>query len=402
MAYAKKGYRGKGGGKSGFNKKRSFGSRGRKRGPRKENIHPSKFIKSAREVKQEEYIAKHTFDDFDIPDYLKNNIKKQGFTTPSPIQDQSIPKGLLGEDILGIANTGTGKTISFAVPILTRMWNDKDAKILVMAPTRELAQQILEEFRMLSMGANIKRALLIGGSPMNPQRRDLFSKPRLVIGTPGRIQDHVKQGNLKLADFNVVVLDEVDRMLDMGFVNDMRNILGKMAEKRQSFFFSATMSSKVRSLIDEFSKDPVTISVKTGNTSDNVEQNIVKYKNADDKFEKLHDLLIENRQSKVIIFDETKRGVDKLSKLLYERGFKVDSTHGDKNQGQRKRVLANFKINVINILVATDVAARGIDVKDVTHVINYSTPQCYDDYVHRIGRTGRAGKTGFALTFISE
>lgn len=402
MAYVKRGYHGKSDGQSGFSKNRGgFGGRpARRRGLRKENIHPSKFIKSACSVDQPEYVSKHTFEDFDIPQFLKKNIAKQGITTPSPIQDQSIPEGLAGKDILGIANTGTGKTISFAIPILAKMWDDKNAKTLIMAPTRELAQQILEEFKMLTLDLQMNWALLIGGAPMNPQFRDLYRKPRIVIGTPGRIKDHMKQRSLDLSSFNVVVLDEVDRMLDMGFVNDMRDILGKMAEKRQSFFFSATMSPKVRSLINEFSKDPVTVSVKTGNTSDNVEQNIVKYRTHEDKLEKLHNLLIENQDCKVLIFDETKRSVDKLSDSLRERGFKADATHGNKTLGQRKRVLAEFKVGAISILVATDVAARGIDVKDVTHVINYSTPQCYDDYVHRIGRTGRAGKTGFALTFI--
>lgn len=404
MTYVKRGYRGKSDSRVGFNKKNQgvFGRPARRRGPRKENIHPSKFIKSVNKVEQKEYVATHTFNDFEIPSYLKKNLAKQGITTPSPIQDQSIPESLTGKDILGIANTGTGKTISFAIPILTRLWNDKEAKALIMAPTRELGQQILEEFKMLTLEMKMNWALLIGGMPMNPQFRDLVRKPRIVIGTPGRIQDHLKQRSLDLSSFNIVVLDEVDRMLDMGFVNDMRNILVKMAEKRQSFFFSATMNPKVRNLIDEFSKNPVTISVKTGNTCDNVEQDIVKYKSSEDKLEKLHNLLIENRDCKVIIFDETKRSVDKLSDSLRERGFKADATHGNKTQGQRKRVLAEFKMGAISILVATDVAARGIDVKDVTHVINYSTPQCYDDYVHRIGRTGRAGKTGFALTFIQE
>jgi ATP-dependent RNA helicase RhlE len=196
------------------------------------------------------------------------------------------------------------------------------------------------------------------------------------------------------------VLDEVDRMLDMGFVNDMRTILAELAVVRQSFFFSATMDPKVRALINDFSKDPIMISVKTGDTSDNVEQNIVRVNSSMEKIEKLHDILNEETSSRVLIFDDTQRSVERLSKTLVERGFKADSIHGGKSQGQRQRALDKFKSSQTNILVATDVAARGIDVSDITHVINFSTPQSYSDYVHRIGRAGRAGKTGKALTFI--
>ncbi|MCK4635768.1 MAG: DEAD/DEAH box helicase [Candidatus Moranbacteria bacterium] len=397
MAREKRNYYGnsKGGGGK-FNNKRSK----RRRGPKKENIHPSKFIKVACIKEQEEYKPKNTFEDFKIPDLIQKNITRQGIVTPSPIQDQSIPQGMAGNDILGIANTGTGKTMSFALPVLKRLLKDKDSKVIIMAPTRELAQQILDEFKMLTRGAKVFWALLIGGTSMRTQLKDLSKKPRIIIGTPGRIQDHIKRKSLNLATVNMVVLDEVDRMLDMGFIDDMKNILGKLAQDRQSFFFSATMNSKVRNLINEFSKDPVTISVKTGNTSDNINQDVVKYRSPDDKFDKLHKLLTENKKNKFLIFDETKRGVDKLNKSLQERGFRVDATHGDKSQGQRKRVLAKFKVNQISVLVATDVAARGIDIKDITHVINYSTPQSYDDYVHRIGRTGRAGRIGHAFTFI--
>jgi superfamily II DNA/RNA helicase len=237
---------------------------------------------------------------------------------------------------------------------------------------------------------------------MTRQLRDLKYNPRVVVGTPGRIKDHIERGTLKLASFNNVVLDEVDRMLDMGFMPDMRFILQKLSPERQSFFFSATFDAKVRDIISEFSNDPVTVSVKTGDTSDNVHQNVVQYNGREDKIAKLHDALLHESAKKVIVFEDTKHQVEKLGIELNARGFKAESIHGGKSQGQRQRALRNFKENKVNVLVATDVAARGIDVPDVTHVINYSTPQTYEDYTHRIGRAGRAGKVGHALTFIEK
>ena len=211
----------------------------------------------------------------------------------------------------------------------------------------------------------------------------------------------MERRSLQVSDVDTVVLDEVDRMLDMGFVHDMRQILGQVASNRQSFFFSATMDPKVRSLIEQFAKDPVLVSVKTGDTTDTVEQNVVKYSSKEQKADKLHTLLIDGKV-KALVFDDTQRSVERLSNDLVARGFSADAIHGGKSQGQRQRALKRFISNDISILVATDVAARGIDVSDITHVINYSTPKSYDDYVHRIGRAGRAGKTGFALTFVQE
>jgi superfamily II DNA/RNA helicase len=333
---------------------------------------------------------------------IKANITAKGYTTPSPIQDQAIPAGLNGQDIIGIANTGTGKTIAFAVPVLHRLMQDVQAKALIVAPTRELAQQIEVELKTVAKNSGMYGALLIGGAPMGPQLRDLRSEPQVIIGTPGRIMDHMQRGSLDLNGFNTVVLDEVDRMLDMGFVNDVRTILGELHQDRQSFFFSATLDHKVRDLIQTFSNDPVVISVKTGNTSDSVHQDIVCYESSHDKIEQLHSVLNKAEVSKAIIFDDTQRSVERLSEELIARGFKADAIHGGKSQGQRTRALNRFKKNEITVLVATDVAARGIDVADITHVINYSTPQSYEDYVHRIGRAGRAGRVGYALTFVTE
>lgn len=377
------------------------GSR-QKRGPRKDYIHPSRFIKAAKPVQEETYVAQHRFDDFVMHPLLKRNIRAKGFSEPSPIQDQAIPLGLEGKDVIGVANTGTGKTVAFALPVLNRLLSDKTAKALIVAPTRELAQQIEEERRALSRGGGIYGALLIGGSSMGLQLRDLERGVNVVVGTPGRIKDHLQRGSLRLADFNMVVLDEVDRMLDMGFVDDVRSILNEANPVRQSFFFSATLDNRVQELIRTFTSSPVTVSVKTGDTSDNVHQDIVCYETRDDKITQLHDILNQPEVAKAIIFDETQRSVERLSQELQARGFNADDIHGGRTQGQRKRALDRFKRGDISILVATDVAARGIDVKDITHVINYTTPQSYEDYVHRIGRAGRAGRVGYALTFVTE
>lgn len=343
----------------------------------------------------------HSFSDFAVDVLLKRNLVAMGFSDPSPIQDQAIPQGLAGNDIVGIANTGTGKTAAFAIPVLNRLIAEPTSKAIVLAPTRELAEQIEKQCRMIGKGSGLDGVLLIGGTSMGPQLRDLQHNPRIIIGTPGRVKDHLERGSLDISNCNIVVLDEVDRMLDMGFVQDITRILSHAAAVRQSFYFSATLDARVRGIIEGFSKDPALISVKASETSDNVDQNIVRY-NAADKIDKLHNILIEKTTTKAIIFDKTQHAVERLSKELGARGFQADSIHGGKPQAQRQRVLQKFKDSDITVLVATDVAARGLDVSDISHVINYSLPQTYDDYVHRIGRTGRAGRTGHALTFIEQ
>ncbi len=392
MSYAFKGSRRPG---PGHNQRRSAP---RSNGRRGQYIDPAKFVRVATGAEAEEYITTHQFKDFDIQPVLMANLTAKGYVTPSPIQDQTIPQGLLGKDIIGVANTGTGKTAAFAVPILNKLILDKSAKALIIAPTRELAEQIQDECRTIGKGSGLFGTLLIGGSSMGAQLRDLRDNPRIVIGTPGRIKDHMERGTLRLNGFNLIVLDEVDRMLDMGFIQDVRYILSQLKTDRQSFFFSATLDGKVNSLIQTFSNDPVVVSVKTGDTAENVHQDVIKYISPYDKMDKLHDVLL--KAGKVIVFDETQRKVEKLSQELITRGFSADAIHGGKSQSQRQRALKRFKTNDVNILVATDVAARGIDVVDITHVVNFSLPQSYEDYVHRIGRTGRAGRIGHALTFV--
>jgi superfamily II DNA/RNA helicase len=365
-------------------------------------IDPAKFVRVAEPVKVEDYVPKHKFADFQIDTRLRDNILHKGFVTPTPIQDQTIEHGLAGDDLVGIANTGTGKTIAFLVPILHKLMTNRGSKALIVAPTRELAQQIEMERRTISKNVGVYGALLIGGSSYGPQLSDLRKNPNIVVGTPGRIKDHIEQRSLDLSKFDLVVLDEVDRMLDMGFVNDVKLLLSKCADKRQSFYFSATMDTRVSAIIDSFSPNAITVSVKQGDTSANVHQDVIPYSDKTNKLEALHTLLIEPVVTKSIVFESTQRNVERLEKELRDRGFEVTAIHGGKTQGQRKRALDAFKENKVTIMIATDVAARGIDVKDISHVINYGLPQTYEDYTHRIGRAGRAGKTGYALTFIEK
>ncbi len=359
----------------------------------------SRFVKKAEYVEEKPYVAKHAFADFPFAEQLHKNIAKKGFVHPTPIQDQSIEHILAGRDFFGLANTGTGKTGAFILPLIDRASRDKKQKVLILAPTRELAQQIDAEFKALAFWMQLFSACVVGGMPMGKQINEIRRGVSFVIGTPGRVTDLIKQGVLDLSGYKTVVLDEADRMLDMGFRDDMTFILGKCAAERQTLFFSATLSPEIKKLTQMYLKDPLFVSVVKGETSKNVDQDIVRA-SADEKIDMLHDILIKDGSDKVLIFRETKHSVDKLETELRGRGFKVAGIHGDKRNRERMRTLEAFKKNELNILIATDVAARGLDIPNVTHVINYDIPNDYDTYVHRIGRTGRAGKKGSALTFV--
>jgi superfamily II DNA/RNA helicase len=387
--------------RSGYRSDRGRGSgrfgRGGNSGGR---IDLNKYISKAVVVEEEVFVPTHTFNDFKADKLLLTNLNRLNITTPSPIQDKAIPVGLEGRDIMGIANTGTGKTIAFLIPVINKIVTLKK-KAIVLAPTRELATQIEKDFRNLTIGMRLWTHLVIGGSNMFRQIKQGKFNNDIVIGTPGRILDLVNRGALKLSDISLVVLDEADRMLDMGFRDDIESILNQcQKEDRQTFCFSATMDKEIERIADRYMVDPVKISVKKTETSKNVDQDVVKYSGLTDKIEKLHELLIKPDFSRVIIFCRTKSGTEKLENELYKRGFKANYIHGDLRQGQRNRAIKNFKEGLVNILIATDVASRGLDIKDVTHVINYDIPENYEDYTHRIGRTGRAGKKGFALTFV--
>lgn len=368
---------------------------------RGEHIDISKFVKKNIIKKEAEIVEiKHSFSDFALCKPIQENLKQRGYLTPTPIQDQSINHIMAGRDIIGLANTGTGKTAAFLLPLINKVFLDPTQKVLIITPTRELAFQIEEELRKFSWGMRIFFACCVGGAPIHKQMGNLRRYPNFVIGTPGRLNDLIDRGYIKLPEFNNIVLDEVDRMLDMGFINVVTEMLKVMPIERQSLFFSATLPIKIRGFIGQFLKNPVTIEVKTGDTSENVDQDVVRYESEATKFNSLSNLLKEPEFSRVLIFAETKMEVERLTSSLLVGGFKAESIHSNKNQSQRSRTLSQFKTGAINIMVATDVAARGLDIKDVTHVINYTIPQTYNDYVHRIGRTGRGDSLGKALTFV--
>lgn len=392
----------RGGNRGGFSRGGRSSSSGR-RGFSGQRIDVSRFICRVDKVEEARpYEAKHTFADFSIDERLKRNVLAKGYLNPMPIQDQAIPKVLEGLDVVGIANTGTGKTAAFLVPLLNKVFLNKNENVMVVVPTRELAIQINQELMQFAAGLRIFSVCVVGGAPIYRQVSDLRRSHNFVIGTPGRLKDLIERGNLQPARFQTIVLDEADRMLDMGFIRDMRFIMDKMPAKRQTLFFSATLAGEVSSLIREFLHEPVTISVKTGDTSKNVDQDVVRVKSGDSKVDILHDLLNKEEFNKVLIFGQTKHGVERLSIELSGRGFRAESIHGDKNLSKRQRALRAFKENEVQILVATDVAARGLDIPNVSHVINFDLPNTYEDYVHRIGRTGRGGQKGKALTFVGH
>ncbi len=365
-----------------------------------ERIDFSRFVKKAVHVEEKPYVAKHTFADFPFHAQLHKNIAKAGYINPRPIQDQSIVSTLEGKDVFGMANTGTGKTAAFLLPLIDKVMKDNKEKVLVLAPTRELALQIEQELRILASGSKLFGVAVVGGLPINKQIDEIKRGVSFVIGTPGRVTDLIKRKVLDLSPYKRVVLDEADRMLDMGFRDDMVFILGKTSPERQTLFFSATLSPEIKKLTTQFLKDPVFISVVSGETAKNIDQDVIRIRTKEEKLEKLHEVLNKDGSDKVLIFREMKHSVDTLAKELAQRGFKVGGIHGDKRSRERIRTLDLFKKDHITILIATDVAARGLDIPDVTHVINYDVPQTYDTYVHRIGRTGRSGKKGTAITFV--
>lgn len=361
----------------------------------------SVFIKKAQDITPEaSFVPTHNFSDFNITDLLKQNIASHGYTHPTPIQDQAIQPILEGRDLIGLASTGTGKTAAFLIPLINKVYKNRNEKVLIVAPTRELATQINEEFRAFRNGTNLYSTVLIGGANIHRQISEIRRNPSFVIATPGRLKDLIERKILYPEDYSTFVLDEVDLMVDIGFIQDVKYFISLLPQERQSLFFSATISPKVQDLLQSFVKDPVTVSVKKQETSENVDQDIVKIVSHTQKVDQLHDLLIKDGFDKVLIFGRTKYGIEKLNRELLSRGFKVGAIHGNKNQNQRQRALDSFKNNETKILLATDVASRGLDIDNVTHVINYDLPETFEDYIHRIGRTGRAGQKGIALTFV--
>ncbi|OGM27309.1 hypothetical protein A2962_02020 [Candidatus Woesebacteria bacterium RIFCSPLOWO2_01_FULL_39_61] len=354
------------------------------------------------DLQNETYVAQNNFESFPISPRLKKNIFYKKYSFPTPIQDRVIPAILENKDIIGIANTGTGKTAAFLIPLIEKVLRNREERVLILTPTRELAMQISDELYGFAYGMEVGWALCIGGTNIQTQSRNLKKHPHFVVGTPGRLKDLAQKGELILSEFTAVVLDEADRMVDIGFLEDIKYFIERLPVKRQSLFFSATIPPKVNQILKTFVKDPITVSVKVRDSIANIRQDIIKINGNITKVDRLHDLLIQEEFEKVLIFGRTKWGVQKLSNELVGRGFNAAAIHGNKTQNQRQKVLDDFKNNKINILLATDVASRGIDVQDISHVINYDLPVSYEDYIHRIGRTGRANKKGVALTFVEN
>jgi superfamily II DNA/RNA helicase len=361
---------------------------------------PSQFInKNPVEVTEEIYVPKYAFKDFDLHKNLVAVLEKSNIITPTPIQDQTIPLALEGKDIIGLAETGTGKTAAFLLPLIQKTFENNDEQTLILTPTRELALQVEAEFRKYAGPFRLFATTCVGGTNIRPQISRLKRKNHFIIGTPGRILDLMNRGNIRPQHFTNVVLDEADRMLDMGFIHDIRKILSDVPKDRQTLFFSATMTKEAERIVNDFMISPISISVKKKDVTDSIVQDVVTY-NHSQKFELLLALLKKEKLTRVIIFGAMKHSVEKLAKELQRNGVKAESIHGNKSHGQRQRSLNAFKSGNARVLVATDVAARGIHVDNVSHVINYDLPGTFEDYVHRIGRTGRGDQKGMALTFI--
>lgn len=345
-----------------------------------------------------------TFADLKLIAPIQKAITAEKYETPTPIQEETIPQALAGRDILGCAQTGTGKTAAFALPILNHLGkrNQKAVpntpRVLVLAPTRELALQIHESIQCYGRNLRLRSAVVYGGVSQHHQVRSLERGVHILIATPGRLLDLINQGYIELGRLDIFVLDEADRMLDMGFLPDLKRIIAELPEKRQSLFFSATMAPKIAELADALLKDPVriTISPKT-TTADSVDHRVL-FVERHQKRERLRKILDHESVARAIVFVRTKRGADVLSKQLTRDGIHADALHGNKSQNARQRTLASFRDAKLRVLVATDVAARGIDIDDITHVVNFELPNDPENYVHRIGRTGRAGSSGIAVS----
>ena len=361
---------------------------------------PSLFMKKVEEqTVAQAYVPQNAFSDFALENQLQENIEKKGYSTPTPIQDQAISHILKGRDIVGTANTGTGKTAAFLIPLINNVLTKKTSRVLIIAPTRELAIQIRSEFKIFTEQTNLTSTLCIGGVNINFQIKTLKKNPTFVIGTPGRLIDLEGNGMIHFGNYSSIVLDEVDRMLDMGFIKDIKYIINKLPQKRHSLFFSATLPKDMQNIMGSFLRNPISISVRTRQSAENVNQDVIRI-GQKNKVELLHDLLIKPELKKVLIFLRTKRVVDKLTKELTSRGFVVGLIHGNRSQAQRSKALQAFQSGKSTILLATDVVSRGIDIDDISHVINFDLPQTYEDYIHRIGRTGRANKIGQAITLV--
>ena len=343
----------------------------------------------------------HHFETFELPQKLNDALKAMEFEIPTPIQAQAIPIALKGRDLIGCAQTGTGKTAAFCIPTLVHLLADRNKTALILAPTRELAMQIEGVWKDLTrFSPEIRSAILVGGNSMQPQMQALKRNPRLLIATPGRLIDHLQRGSLNLSRVGILILDEADRMLDMGFAPQLSQIMRFVPQSRQTLLFSATWSPVVDDLAKKYLKTPARVSVeKASRAAQTVHQSMIAT-TMKEKNEALLDELNE-REGSVLVFVRTKSRTDRVAKYLSSYGLDVNRIHGGRTQGQRNAALSAFRVGKVRILVATDIAARGIDVVNIQHVINYDLPQVAEDYIHRIGRTGRAGSEGCAVSFVT-
>jgi len=342
-----------------------------------------------------------TFSDFGLSNELVKALSNMGFEEPTPIQAQAIPIGLKGKDMIGQAQTGTGKTTAFGVPLLEQININEGVQGLVLAPTRELAVQVAEELNRIGQVKGIKTLPIYGGQDINRQIRGLKNRPQIIAATPGRLIDHIERKTIRLGNLKMVVLDEADEMLNMGFIEDIERILGEIKGERQTMLFSATMPKRIQSLAEKFMKDPELVKIKAKEmTVKNIEQHYMEV-HEKQKFDVLCSLLDIQSPELAIVFGRTKKRVDEVVEGLIKRGYSAEGIHGDIPQAKRDQVIRRFKEQTIDIMVATDVAARGLDISGVTHVYNFDIPQDPESYVHRIGRTGRAGNKGLAVTFVS-
>jgi ATP-dependent RNA helicase RhlE len=368
------------------------------------NLDPQLLVKKAKAIAPTTPLTiGKNFSEFNLDKKLQLNIEKKGYQTLTPIQEQALPVLLEGRDMLAISKTGSGKTAAFLIPLIMRLLKmPVEGSVLIVTPTRELALQIGEEFKWLSHGMNLRWATFIGGTNINSDLNNLAQKPQVIIGTPGRLLDLSNQRALALKKVSTLVLDEFDRMLDMGFIHDVKRLVDLIGSREQTLLFSATLDPTQQKLISGLLSNPVEIKVDPGTSAnEHIEQETIRVPEGEDKQTILTELLQRPDFNKVILFTETKRLADRLTKKLNQDGIPAGQIHGNKSQNFRNKTLDEFKSGKIRVLVATDVAARGIDVADVSHVINFQIPMTMDSYIHRIGRTGRAGKTGKAITFIN-
>jgi len=367
-------------------------------------LNPDLLVKEADHgVEEKVFRSERMVSELPIDSRLKQALRAKGYERPTEIQDRTLETLLEGKDILGIAQTGTGKTGAFLIPIIEKLLQKRvNPYALVVVPTRELALQVEEEFKSMAKGLGLFSACFIGGTNINRDLQTLRRNSHVVIATPGRLLDLSDRGAIKLGKFQTLVLDEFDRMLDMGFIHDVKRILNGLKQRKHTMLFSATLDKSQQAMINTILTNHVTVKVSTGDRSgDSIDQDIIRLKPGQDKFVILKEMLNQNDFEKVLLFEETKHRVSRLCVKLNKAGIASEQIHGNKSQNARQNALKAFKQGKVKVLVATDVAARGLDISDVSHVINYQVPQSHDSYIHRIGRTGRAGKVGKAYTFVA-